>query len=95
MFSLLKSLLFNKKSSSPQRKPRVYLDASAFDPYADCASGGVVTITAHNEADTIYARVQQALQTAAKVVVVDQGSKDGTPYFAAEAGAVVVIQQPD
>lgn len=77
-----------------KRKPRIYIDASRFDPYQARNCREAVILVTCNEAETIFERVTQMLRTSASVVVVDQGSSDGTPYLAAEAGAVVLIQDP-
>lgn len=79
---------------TPARKePRVYIDSATFDPYATSRQGSAVILTARNEAATIFQRVQSARCESAGVVVIDQGSTDGTAYRAAEAGAVVVLQE--
>jgi hypothetical protein len=77
----------------PQRKPRIYIDAARFDPDRPRHSGKAVLLVTCNEEGTIFQRVQQEMLHSAGVVVLDQGSIDGTPYFAAEAGAVVVLQE--
>jgi hypothetical protein len=77
----------------PRRKPRIYIDAARFDPDRPHRSGKAVLLVTCNEEGTIFQRVQQEMQRSAGVVVLDQGSIDGTPYFAAEAGAVVVLQE--
>ena len=56
--------------------------------------GRAVILIAQNDEDNIYERVSRALLNSAGVVVLDYGSTDGTPYFAAEAGALVVIKEP-
>lgn len=76
-----------------QEKPRFYIDASTFNPEQPRV-GETWILTAHNEVEGIYDRVCAALRSAASVIVIDQGSTDGTAVFAAEAGAVVVMQEP-
>ena len=76
------------------RQPRIYIDASTFDPDRDCAGGDAVLILACDEEATIFERVYQAMKQSPGVVVLDQGSRDATPYLAAQAGAVVVMQEP-
>lgn len=85
LISLLSSLAPKKQ------RPRLYIDACHFDPDS-ARSGDTCILFARNEMDDIYERVTQALSQASAVVVIDQGSTDGTPYFAAEAGAIVIIQ---
>lgn len=80
-------------SFSPQRrKPHLFIDACSFDLDQE-SQGDVLTLYVKNEEDGIFARVSSALYTASRVIVVDQGSTDNTPYLAAEAGAIVVIQK--
>lgn len=80
--------------SPAKRKPRVFIDAAAFDPDQPRRRGRAVILIAQNDEDNIYERVSRALLNSAGVVVLDYGSTDGTPYFAAEAGALVVIKEP-
>ena len=47
-------------------------------------------IPAYNERETIYAIVQAATEYASEVIVVDDGSQDGTGELAASAGARVI-----
>jgi hypothetical protein len=77
----------------PRRKQRIYIDAARFDPDRPRSSGTAVLLVTCNEEGTIFQRVQQEMRRSAGVVVLDQGSIDGTPFFAAEAGAVVVLQE--
>jgi hypothetical protein len=79
---------------APSRPSRIFIDASTFDPDKDCAGGDAVLILACNEEATIYERVFRAMKRSPGVVVLDQGSSDSTPYLAAQAGAVVVLQEP-
>jgi hypothetical protein len=80
------------RSTTKKQTPRIYIDACTFDPDAQ-RSGEALILLAYNDADRIFERVSSALRTASAVVVVDQNSSDGTPFFAAEAGAVVVLQE--
>lgn len=50
----------------------------------------IVSIPVYNEADTIRDVVTECLQYTDQVVVVDDGSSDGTPDIASEAGATVI-----
>lgn len=75
-----------------REKPRLYVDACHFDP-DKVRNGEAWILFARDEVESIYERVSTALRSAAAVIVIDQGSTDGTPYFAAEAGAVVVMQE--
>lgn len=92
LISLLFSAFEAHSPFSTQQKPRLFVDASTYNPDLP-RRGQAVILVAHNEARTIYERVCQARISSA-VVVVDQGSTDGTSYYAAEAGAVVVLQEP-
>lgn len=85
----LKSLF--SKMSPDQEKPKVFVDASAFNPDQP-ATGETVILTVHNRADEIHAQVTALLHSAAAVIVIDQNSTDNTPFRAAEAGAVVIRQ---
>lgn len=76
-----------------REKARVYVDSRSFDPCRP-RRGESVVLFARNEAGSIYERVTGALRSAAGVVVIDENSSDGTSFFAAEAGAVVVMQAP-
>ncbi|RPJ36996.1 MAG: hypothetical protein EHM21_18545 [Chloroflexi bacterium] len=93
LISLLFSAFEAHSPFSTQQKPRLFVDASTYNPDLP-HSGQAVILVAHNEARSIYERVCQAMLSSSGVVVVDQGSTDGTSYFAAEAGAVVVLQEP-
>jgi hypothetical protein len=85
---------FSIFSKTPVKKqaPRLYIDACSFDPEAQRRGEALILLT-HNDAGHIYDRVSDALKSAAGVIVVDQNSSDGTAFFAAEAGAVVVLQE--
>jgi hypothetical protein len=76
------------------RKPRIYLDASSFDPEKAHKNGRAVLIITHNQENMIFERVQEELKCASGVVVLDQCSEDATPHLAAQAGAIVVLQEP-
>lgn len=80
--------------SPRRRKPRLFIDACNFDPDQE-GQGDALILYAKNEEDRIFARVSSALCTASRVIVVDQGSTDSTPYLAAEAGAIVVVQNTE
>lgn len=74
------------------RKSRIYIDSATFDPNAAPRQGNALIMTARNEERTIYGRVKSALCESAGVVVIDQGSTDNTASRAAQAGAIVVLQ---
>lgn len=79
---------------TPQhKKSRLFIDACSFDPDQE-GQGDALILYVKNEEDRIFSRVSSALCTASRVIVVDQGSTDNTPYLAAEAGAIVVVQKP-
>lgn len=80
--------------SPPKRKSKIYIDSATFNPNQARRRGCAVILIAQNDEENIYERVSHALLNSAGVVVLDYGSTDGTPYFAAEAGAVVVIKEP-
>jgi hypothetical protein len=73
-------------------QPRVIVDSSAFDPGVIHKSGRAVVLMAQDKEDCIYEWVKQEMQNASGVVVLDLQSADATPYYAAQAGAVVVLQ---
>lgn len=78
-----------------KHRPRVYIDAASFDPdTARPQTGRAVVIFAQDDEDIIAERVRAEKRSASGVVVLDQGSSDSTPHLAAEAGAVVVLQEP-
>jgi glycosyltransferase involved in cell wall biosynthesis len=52
-----------------------------------------LVIPVKNQARTISSRVQKAFETARAVVIVDDGSTDGTPELACRAGAFVVRRE--
>lgn len=62
---------------------------SPLDPDVD-TGGVVVAIPAFDEEQTIATVVQEALDHADSVLVVDDGSQDGTARAADEAGAIVI-----
>lgn len=78
--------------SREQDNARMCIDASRFDPGAKQKEEALIVFT-QNEAESIYDRVSATLSPATGMVVIDLGSCDGTPYLAAEAGAVVVLQE--
>ena len=79
---------------APTRPQRIFIDAATFNVDKDCGGGDAVLILACNEEATIYERVFRAMKRSPGVVVLDQGSSDFTPYLAAQAGAIVVLQEP-
>lgn len=83
----LKSLL-----TRIQVTPRSFLYASRSDIRQEINTDALI-LFARNEGENIYYRVTSALRSVDVVVVIDQGSDDGTSYFAAEAGAIVVAQE--
>jgi len=56
----------------------------------DVVGGTLVAVPAYNEASTIDSVIREASAYADDVLVVDDGSTDGTPGLAREAGALVV-----
>lgn len=86
----LKSLI---STFTPRRKKKqIFIDACNFDPDEESQASALI-LYARNEEDQISNRVSLALRNASRVIVVDQGSTDNTPYLAAEAGAIVVIKR--
>jgi hypothetical protein len=79
---------------TPSQPPRIFIDASTFNPENDCGLQQAILILACDQESTIYERVFQARKRSQGVVVLDQGSRDSTPYLAAQAGAIVVLQEP-
>jgi GT2 family glycosyltransferase len=55
----------------------------------------LATIPAYNEAGYIEAIIKKTQQYVDRVVVVDDGSSDGTSRYAARAGADVVLHEPN
>jgi hypothetical protein len=83
----------NHSQIASLRKPRLFVDASSFDPTKVKDNGHAVIIIAQNEEETIMEHVKKELLGAIGVVVLDKNSSDATPYLAAEAGAIVVLQE--
>jgi hypothetical protein len=75
------------------RKPRLYIDAASFDPQKVHKNDQAVILVVQNAEGAISKWIEEKLSNASAVVVLDIGSSDATPYLAAEAGAVVILQE--
>jgi hypothetical protein len=88
---VLKSLSTTPRPTN--RRGRNFVDSSALAPKASLEMGCTTILTANNEADSTYDRVSTVFGKHSRVIVIDQGSIDGTPYFAAESGTVISLQE--
>jgi hypothetical protein len=97
MISLSNTLkkLFTIPRSTGKHRPRIFIDSASFDPKINREASCTAILTACNEAEGIFNRVRLAQGQYSSVIVIDQGSTDGTPFFAAEAGAVVILVEPN
>jgi len=78
-------------AADPGRPDRAAGDAPAAGDPESRAGTVMIGIPAYNEADSVGDVVRAALDRAGRVVVVDDGSADGTADRAHDAGAAVIV----